>query len=47
MLIYYTGALNHCDSVIKTERKMLAEGLIGLQAEGQSIALREIKIKEL
>ncbi|GAA3620753.1 3-keto-disaccharide hydrolase [Flavivirga jejuensis] len=41
------GTVKRNNSVIKVEGKRLTEGYIGLQAEGQGIEFKEIKIKEL
>jgi len=41
------GVANGFDPAIKVDKKPLTEGYIGLQAEGQGIEFREIKIKKL
>ncbi len=41
------GVANGFDPAIKTDKKPLTEGYIGLQAEGQGIEFREIKIMKL
>jgi hypothetical protein len=41
------GVANGFDPAIKIDGKPLTEGYIGLQAEGQGIEFREIKIKKL
>jgi hypothetical protein len=41
------GVANGYDPAIKIDGKPLTEGYIGLQAEGQGIEFREIKIKKL
>lgn len=41
------GVANGFDPEIKIEGKLLTEGYIGLQAEGQGIEFREIKLKKL
>ncbi len=41
------GVANGFDPSIKIDKKPLTEGYIGLQAEGQGIEFREIKIKKL
>jgi len=41
------GVANGFDSTIKIDGRPLTEGYIGLQAEGQGIEFREIKIKKL
>ncbi len=41
------GVANGFDPKIKVDGKMLKEGYIGLQAEGQGVEFRNIKIKEL
>jgi|TARA_B110000305_G_C19414262_1_gene627101 hypothetical protein len=41
------GVANRFDPTIKIDGKPLTEGYIGLQSEGQGVAFREIKIKEL
>lgn len=41
------GVANGYDPEIKEDGKPLTEGYIGLQAEGQGVEFREIKIKEL
>ncbi|HCE58588.1 MAG TPA: DUF1080 domain-containing protein [Prolixibacteraceae bacterium] len=41
------GVANGFDPAIKVDGKPLTEGYIGLQAEGQGIEFREIKIKKL
>ena len=41
------GVANGFDPAVKIEGKPLVEGYIGLQAEGQGIEFREIKIKKL
>jgi hypothetical protein len=41
------GVANRYDPNIKIDGKMLSSGYIGLQAEGQGVEFREIKIKQL
>jgi hypothetical protein len=41
------GVANRYDPAIKVDGKALQEGYIGLQAEGQGIEFKEIKIKKL
>lgn len=41
------GVANRFDPAIKQDGKVLTEGYIGLQAEGQGVEFREIKIREL
>lgn len=41
------GVANGYDPTIKIDGKSLTEGYIGLQAEGQGVEFREIRIKEL
>ncbi|WP_409070386.1 DUF1080 domain-containing protein [Aliifodinibius sp. S!AR15-10] len=41
------GVANRYDPEIKVDGKLLKEGYIGLQAEGQGVEFRNIKIKEL
>jgi hypothetical protein len=41
------GVANGFDPSVKIDGKPLTEGFIGLQAEGQGIEFREIKIKKL
>ncbi|MBK6285490.1 MAG: DUF1080 domain-containing protein [Draconibacterium sp.] len=41
------GVANGFDPAIKTDKKPLTEGYIGLQAEGQGIEFKEIKIMKL
>jgi hypothetical protein len=41
------GVVNGYDPAIKTDGKPLTDGYIGLQAEGQGVEFKEIKIKKL
>ncbi len=41
------GVANGFDPAVKIDGKMLTEGYIGLQSEGQGVEFREIKIKRL
>ena len=41
------GVVSGYDPEIKTDRKPLTEGYIGLQAEGQGVEFKNIKIKKL
>lgn len=41
------GVANGFDPAVKIDKKPLTEGFIGLQAEGQGIEFKEIKIKKL
>ena len=41
------GVANGFDPAIKTDGKMLKEGYIGLQSEGQGVMFRDIKIMDL
>lgn len=42
-----SGVVNGYDPDIKVDGKLLTEGYIGLQAEGQGVEFRDIRIKEL
>ena len=41
------GVVNGYNPAIKVDGKLLTEGYIGLQAEGQGVEFRNIRIKEL
>lgn len=41
------GVANGFDPAVKVDGKMLSEGYIGLQSEGQGVLFKNIKIKEL